>query len=191
MNVFNVEMVKQLNIARQNPTSLIADVQASTAPISDKNETIQFLQTVKPCTNTLVFSPELSLEEQKWVNEQGMVGNTGHGDFLARIATIGRYRKIGENLAYGITKRYTQGDHIPQGYFLVQGYENGGIFPILESPRDQVIAWIIDQGYPFNAKGHRNTIYDCLHNSVGVGFGIHTKYRTEVGLLFAQDYQPY
>lgn len=179
-------MVRQLNEARKNPRSFIPDVQASNAPISDKNDAVRFLQTVVPCSTTLVLDPILSSISQAWTREQGSRGDTGHGDFISAVTRRGIYRSIGENLSYGLTTNYIPGDDIPPGYIVVQGYRNGILTNFLVSPRNIITNFIIDQGVP--NRGHRKNIYSCNFNSIGVSLAPSTQWRIVTGDLYAQDF---
>jgi uncharacterized protein YkwD len=188
MNSFVAEMIRQINIARQNPKSLIPDIQNGKFSNTDKQDAISFLSSTIPCTNTVIGNMYLDALAQGYVTQQGQAGTIGHGDFLARTTDIGTYRSISENLAYGQTVRYN-GQPIPQGYFLINGYDNNVLIPFLISPRDVVIALIVDEGVP--NRGHRKNIYDCGVTQVGVGIAPHRTYRLEVGQLFARDFVAY
>ena len=117
------QIIDELNLARQNPKGYIPILQGASSirsySPSEVAETIRFLQSAIPCTNTLVSIPTLERVAQDWVNTQGPTGNLGHGDFSRRISGIGTYKSIAENIQYGFS-----------------------------TARDIVIALIVDQGIP-------------------------------------------
>lgn len=193
------EFVRQMNMIRRNPKSIIADVQATSYPSSVKTETINYLNSVKPCTNTMVLDPLLTLEAQAYAYQQGVIGATGHGPFQQRVneirARVADFTSIGENLSYGFTSS-TQ----TAGSFQVpamQGciyYSNDRevcsdtITTVWLSPRTVILEWIIDNGVP--DKGHRHSIFNCNFTTLGVGVAPHKEYRIVVSNLYASGWLP-
>ena len=49
--------------------------------------------------------------------------------------------------------------------------------------RDIVVAWIIDE--KIESKGHRNNIFNCNFENVGVGIGPHKSYRLMVDIILS------
>lgn len=203
---FRAEMVKQLNIARQNPRSLIADVSAGDFQPESKTETIAFLSSARPCANTMVENSALDALAQDYATTQGNTGNTGHDDLTARTASVvQQLSPIGENISYGYTHPYVEGATIPAGSYRVIGYNptlttyttrngvtttstsQGGttLQYYTMSPREVVIALIVDEGVP--SKGHRDNIYNCNYNQVGIGIAPHKSYRVEVTNLYGRS----
>lgn len=96
---FVADLINEHNKVRQNPKSYIPIVKSfsDVFPASDINEAVNFLNTVKPCTNTLTQVLTLSIVANQWIATE----NLGHGDLVARINQYGTYRAIAENLAFG------------------------------------------------------------------------------------------
>jgi uncharacterized protein YkwD len=199
MSGFREEMVRQLNIARKDPKSLIPDVSSGNFSSISKTETIAFLNGVKPCTTTIVGNTTLDKLAQSYAEKQGVSGEIGHDDFTSRISSlIPTLSPLGENISYGYTSNYVPGNPIPSGYFVVDGYNStmtitttkngvtttstipGGttLQKYLLSPREVVVALIVDEGVP--SRGHRDNLYNCTFNQVGIGIAPNKDYRVEV-----------
>lgn len=102
---FVADLINEHNKVRQDPKSYIPIVKSfsDVFPMSDINEAVNFLSTVKPCTNTLTQVLTLSNIASDWVRTQDTSGSTGHGDLVARVNQYGTYRGIAENLSYGMS----------------------------------------------------------------------------------------
>lgn len=144
-------IIAEQNFARQQPREYVAIVQQTvqnnpsliTAEPASLSEAITFLNTVTPCVSTLERDPTLDTLAQNWVNTAGGAGIVGHGDFAARVQ---------QALATG---RYSS-----LAENLAYGYTDARII---------VVAWILDAGLP--DRGHRNNIFNCNFDSIGVGSG--------------------
>lgn len=139
---FVADLINEHNKVRQNPKSYIPIVKSfsDVFPASDINEAVNFLNTVKPCTNTLTQVLTLSNIASDWVRIQDTSASTGHGDLVARVNPYGTYRAIAENISYGFS-----------------------------DPQEMLAALIIDSGVPSRGhrKNIFNCVYDQI--GIGYG----------------------
>ena len=175
------EIVKELNMARQNPKKYAKFLEQikpyyegklfkrtgnvvimTEEGVSAVEEAIFYLKTVKPCS-ALYPSKGMSLGAKDHVLSQGPTGQTGHKGNNNSYANkrVNRYGKwfnsIGENICYG-----------------------------QDQARDIVISLIVDDNVP--NRGHRLTIFDYSYKYVGVAFGYHTKFRNMCVITFAEKF---
>ncbi len=155
-------MLAELNMARRNPgtyAQLIASYPGITQ--QDRQETLQFMTQVIPCTTTLALDSGLTKVSADWVKTQGAIGDTGHGDFIQRFQRVGTYMGIAENLAYGN-----------------------------QTARDAVIQWIIDANIPtkghriniYNCSFDQLGVAKGPHNSI---------YRSMISVTFGKGFKAY
>jgi hypothetical protein len=123
------------------------------------DEAIDYLVGRKPVA-PLVWSAGLAAAATELVEEQGKSGITGHsgrksGAFLARVKKQGIQETwLGENIAYG-----------------------------LSSPREVIMALIIDDGVP--SRGHRKNLFNQTFAKVGVACGFHPRYEILCAIDFS------
>lgn len=158
---FVEDMIREHNRVRQNPKSYIPIVQSFSDlfPQSEINEAVNFLNTVKPCNNTLTQVLTLSNIGFDWVSIQDTNASTGHGDLVARVNPYGTYRALAENISYGFTE-----------------------------PTDIIAMLIIDHNVP--SRGHRKNIFNCVYDQIGIGYGNHQQFQSEVVMIFASGFIP-
>lgn len=154
---FEQLLLNEINQVRMNPQSYIPYLSLERYrdyPLSERQETANFLNRQRPCTVPLRINTSLNRMAQTWVNTQGRTQQIGHGNLSQRLdqANIGlidgSYR-IAENIAYGFVQ-----------------------------PRDIVLGWIIDYNVP--GKGHRTNLFNCELDQIGIGYGPHQLYRVMV-----------
>lgn len=176
------ELMKEINIARNNPQRYAAYAQEIRNRM-DKNliirpgrppmvtkegvpaveEAIGFLKSVRH-VGQLNSSRGLSLAARDHVKDQdkkGAIGHTGSDGSQAhqRASRYGNWLGImGENISYG---------------------EN--------TPRDVVLALIVDDGVP--DRGHRTNLFNPEFRVVGVACGNHARYRSMCVMDFAGAYE--
>jgi uncharacterized protein YkwD len=173
-------LVRETNVARQNPARYASYVEAIrssfdgqhyTMPGGTKvrskegvralNDAIRFLQHASP-QSALILSPGMCRASADHCADQAG-GRKGHdgSDRSNPSARISRYGDWGggwgENISYGKT-----------------------------NARDIVLALIIDDGLP--ARKHRKNIFNPNFNVVGAAFGPHAVYRTVCSMDFAGSY---
>jgi uncharacterized protein YkwD len=173
-------VIREMNLARQNPALYAAFVQELRERMSGNvlvlpghtrirmkegaaalDEAIQFLRTAPPQA-PLTLSPGMCRAAADHCADQagGGFGHEGRdrshaGDRIARYGTFtGGW---GENISYGKA-----------------------------SARDVVLALIIDDGLP--ARKHRKNIFNPSYNFAGAAFGRHAKFGTVCSMDFAGGY---
>lgn len=122
-------------------------------------DAIKFLRATKPL-GALTMSNGLCLAAQAHVKDQSGTGATGHqgndSSFIEqRVKPFGNWQGgIGENLAYGN-----------------------------QSAREQVLTWLIDDGFP--SRGHRRRIMSADYRVAGLSCGPHPEFQTMCVLTLA------
>lgn len=160
---FAQQLVNEINSVRANPSLYVSYLSMyPDYPLSEKQETERFLRLQPPCNRMLRLNPLLSQLSQAWVNAQGPRGDTGHGDFAGRlrqanIPLVSGSYTVAENIAYGFT-----------------------------SPRDIIMAWIVDFGVP--GKGHRMNLFRCDFDQIGIGYGPHATFRNMVVNVYGSGF---
>lgn len=176
---FETEVVAALNVARQQPASLIPPLQAmlpnfhgnmlmrdekpSLVTIEGApavQEAIDYLKTATAC-GALSWNAGLARAARDLVADQSVNGKTGHfasdGSFTdTRVNRYGEWRnRLGENINYGS-----------------------------DTPGAVALDTIIDDGV--SDRGHRATLFDCAYRVVGVACGDHPWYRRMCVTVFAE-----
>lgn len=176
---FETEVVAALNVARQQPASLIPPLQAMLpnfhgtmlmrtakpflATIEGApavQEAVDYLKTATAC-GALVWNDGLARAARDLVADQSVSGKTGHvgsdGSFTdTRVNRYGDWRnRLGENINYGS-----------------------------DTPEAVALDTIIDDGV--SDRGHRASLFDCAYRMVGVACGDHPWYRRMCVTVFAE-----
>jgi uncharacterized protein YkwD len=173
-------VIREMNLARQNPALYATFVQALRDQMNGNvlvlpghtrirtkegtaalDEAIRFLRSVS-AQNALTVSPGMCRAAQDHCADQAS-GGFGHegrdrshaGQRIARYGTCGG--SWGENISYGKA-----------------------------TARDVVIALIIDDGLP--ARKHRKNIFNPSYNFAGAAFGRHARFGTVCSMDFAGSY---
>lgn len=122
-------------------------------------DAIKFLRAAKPL-GPLSMSHGLCLAAQAHVKDQSSTGSTGHKGndsslIEQRVKPFGTWQGgIGENLTYGN-----------------------------QSAREQLLAWLIDDGFP--SRGHRRRIMSADYRVAGLSCGPHPEFQTMCVLTLA------
>jgi uncharacterized protein YkwD len=130
--------------------------------IAAVDEAIGFLRSVRPVT-ALSPSRGLSMAARDHVRNQGPKGAIGHegpdgSKIDHRADQYGEWTAlIGENISYG-----------------------------METPRERVLALIIDDGIP--GRGHRGNIFNPLFRMIGIACGPHAKFSSMCVMDLAGGY---
>jgi uncharacterized protein YkwD len=125
-------------------------------------DAISFLRTVKP-QKPLNLSRGLSLAAAVHVKDQSVSGATGHKSpnnayLEARTSAFGIYQgAVGENLSYGV-----------------------------QSARERVLTWLIDDG--FASRGHRRRLLSADYAVAGLSCGSHPQYGAMCVLTMAGNF---
>ncbi len=176
---FETEVVAALNVARQQPASLIPPLQAmlpnfhgtmlmrdakpSLATIEGApavQQAIDYLKTATAC-GALIWNEGLARAARDLVADQSVSGKTGHvgsdESFTdTRVNRYGEWRnRLGENIVYGS-----------------------------ETSEAVALDTIIDDGV--TDRGHRTSLFDCTYRVVGVACGDHPWYRRMCVMVFAE-----
>lgn len=176
------EVLGEINVARTNPlkyAKFAKDLRNSMAGrmikrpgkptiltqegIAAVDEAIGFLRYVHPVT-ALSPSRGLFMTARDHVRNQGPKGTIGHEDpdgsqINHRADRYGEWTAlIGENISYGA-----------------------------ETPREHVLALIIDDGVP--SRSHRKNIFNPTFRMIGIAIGPHAKFRTMCVIDFAGGYK--
>jgi uncharacterized protein YkwD len=168
-------VVHEMNLARENPQAYAANLEALRATFDGASitlpngvrirthegtravdEAIRFLRHVQPM-GPLAMSSGMSRAALDHCAEQAG-GGFGHGDPAARLARHGSC--VGgwaENISYGKS-----------------------------SPRDVVLALIVDDGQP--ARKHRKNIFNPIYSCAGAAFGSHARFGAMCTIEFAGGY---
>ena len=174
-NVTGAAVIREMNLARQNPASYAALTEEIRARSTDRclvlsdqrkivsheglsslNEAIHFLKKTAPL-QPLILSPGLCRGAADHCTEQAG-GEVGHGDPGSRISRYGKWGvSWGENISYGKT-----------------------------TARDIVVALIIDDGIP--GRKHRANIFSAKFNYAGAAYGPHARYGSVCSMDFAGAY---
>ena len=179
-SVSATNLVREMNIARQNPAAYASYIEELRSHFDGKcivipgstrvrtkegtralDDAIRFLRHARP-ESPLAFSPGMSRAAADLCADQtgGRMGHQG-SDRSSPGTRISRYGEWsggwGENLAYGKT-----------------------------NARDIIMALIIDDGLP--ARKHRKNIFNPKFNVAGAAFGPHAVYRTVCSIDFAGGY---
>ncbi|HVF71833.1 MAG TPA: CAP domain-containing protein [Chthoniobacterales bacterium] len=173
-------VIREMNLARQNPAAYATYLQESRSRISGNvlvlpggtryrtkegtraiDEAIRFLQTAQPLP-ALTLSPGMSRAAADHCADQagGGFGHAGR-DGSHADTRISRYGTLlggwAENVSYGKS-----------------------------SARDVVLALIIDDGLP--GRKHRKNIFNPNYNFAGAAFGRHARFGTMCSMDFAGGY---
>jgi len=176
------EVLDEINVARTNPlkyAEFAKDLRNSMAGrmikrpgkptilsqegIAAVDETIGFLSSVRFVT-ALSPSRGLSMAAQNLARNQGPKGTIGHegpdgSQVNHRADRYGEWTAlIGENINYGA-----------------------------ETPRELVLALIIDDGVP--SRGHRKNIFNPMFRMIGIACGPHAKFSSMCVMDFAGGYK--
>lgn len=176
------EVVREINLARQNPKAYAKFIEQLTpyyvgkqirrpgkiAIITEEGvgaaeEAIRFLRSVKP-VSALKSSKGMSLGARDHVEDQGPTGATGHegrdgSQVWDRVNRYGTWQQlIGENISYG-----------------------------RDTAREIVIGLIIDDGVP--GRGHRTSIFNSDFKVIGVAYGYHATFGSMCVMTFAGGYK--
>lgn len=176
------KILDEINLARTNPLKYAEFAKGLRKSMADRmikrsgkptilaqegiaavDAAIGFLRSVRRVT-ALSPSRGLSMAARDHVRDQETNGTIGHeGSDGSQINhRIDRYGKwtapIGENISYGA-----------------------------ETPRDRVLALIIDDGIP--SRGHRNNIFNPLFRMIGIACGPHTKFSSMCVMDVAGGYK--
>lgn len=168
-------VVKEMNLARQNPAAYAAYIEemrenfngryfvlpggqkiVSHEGVAALDEAVRFLKAAQPL-QALTLSPGMSRASADHCAEQAG-GAIGHGNPASRINRHGKWAACwGENIAYGKT-----------------------------TARDIVLALIVDDGIP--GRKHRANIFAGKFNVAGAAYGPHARYGSVCTIDFAGAY---
>lgn len=161
--VFPSAVIRELNLARENPTLYAAYVAESRAFHMVEHgravdEAVRFLKKARPLP-ALTLSTGMCHAAADHCAEQvdGQLGHDGndHSTPGDRISRYGSWSlSWGENISYS-----------------------------RKTARDVVIALIVDDGV--RSRGHRKNIFNPKFNFAGAAFGPHARYRTVCTIDFA------
>ncbi len=176
------KVLDEINVARKNPlkyAKFAKDLRNSMAGrmikrpgkptiltqegIAAVDEAIGFLRSVHPVT-ALSPSRGLSMAARDHVRNQGPKGTIGHedpdeGQIDHRADRYGKWTAlIGENISYGA-----------------------------ETPRERVLAFIIDDGVP--SRGHRKNIFNPIFRMIGIACGPHARFSSMCVMDVAGGYK--
>lgn len=165
-------VIREMNLARENPQAYVAHLEALRATFDGVSitlpngvrfrthegtravdEAIRFLRHAQPLGG-LAISNGMSRAAADHCAEQAG-GGFGHGDPAARLARHGACAGgWAENISYGKS-----------------------------SPRDVVLALIVDDGQP--GRKHRKNIFNPIYTVSGAAFGAHARFGTMCTIEFA------
>lgn len=152
---FIVDLINEINKLRTNPAGYASLLdQYDYYPASEIQETKSFLQRQRPCTSLLRANPLLNEMAQALISIQSRTGETGHGNLRERL----RLANIPT-----LSGSYAFAENISYGF---------------SNPQDIVVAWVIDYNVP--GKGHRDNLFRCDLDQIGIGYGTHPTYRSMV-----------